>query len=489
MSATPSVQTASLQKSIGPVQFAAVGFGSIVGTAWVVLLGGWLLHAAPGGAALGIILGGSAMALIASMYAELGSRFPRTGGEVTYITAVFGKKCGFVVGWLLTLACLSALTFEGIALGWMFEVLWPPLTGPILYVSLGEPIGLGGLLISLAGCVTIAFLNYRGAHSFVRFQNILTTIFLLIVFVTVGFELYFGSNRNIEPVWRPSSGGPWLVGTAWVYGNAPMMFNSFQSVLQAIEERTQKISKEVVVRLCVLSVILAMLFYLLIVVAAARATPWPVLASSDLAAAAALAHLPWSRVLKSAFLLALAASLLKSWNPVFMTTVRLLLAQAREGMIPAYFGSVNPRTGAPDKAVITVAIINFVGIFLGKGVLLPTINTISIAIALIYVLTCTAALVMRKRDPNHIGFRAPGGFVGGFLAVAAALGMTVFALIQPAQGGQSAAFKWALLLSWALLGLSLYLLRNRRPLSAHPSAEAKDRVTKASASIVQIDQS
>ena len=133
-------------------------------------------------------------------------------------------------------------------------------------------------------------------------------------------------------------------------------------------------------------------------------------------------------------------------------------------MIPAYFGSVNPRTGAPDKAVIIVAIINFVGSFLGNGVLLPTINAISIAIALIFVLTCTAALVMRSGDPNHIGFRAPGGSVGGFLAVAAALGMAVFALFQPAQGDQSAAFKWVLLLSWALLGLSLYLLRNRRPL-------------------------
>jgi amino acid transporter len=76
-------------------------------------------------------------------------------------------------------------------------------------------------------------------------------------------------------------------------------------------------------------------------------------------------------------------------------------------MIPAYFGSVSPRTGAPDKGVIIVAMFNFVGIFLGKGALLPTVNAISIAIALIYVLTCTAALVMRKRDPNHIGLRAP----------------------------------------------------------------------------------
>jgi basic amino acid/polyamine antiporter, APA family len=474
LSATPSAPTASLQKSIGPVQFVAVGFGSIVGTGWVVLLGGWLFHAAPGGAGLGIVVGGAAMALIAAMYAELGSRFPRTGGEVTYITAVFGKTCGFVVGWLLTLACLSALIFEGIALGWMFEVLWPPIAGPLLYVNFGEQISLGGLLISLAGCATIAFLNYRGTHSFIRFQNILTTMFLLIVFVIVGVELYFGSNRNLQPLWRPAGGSSWLVGTAWVFGNAPMMFNSFQSVLQAIEERTRKLSKEVVVRLAILSVLLVMIFYLLIVVAAARATPWGVLASSNLAAADALAHLPWSRALKTVFLLALAASLLKSWNPVFMTTVRLLLAQAREGMIPACFGSVSPRTGAPDKGVIIVATLNFVGIFLGKGALLPTVNAISIAIALIYVLTCTAALVMRKRDPNHIGFRAPGGFPVGCLAVAAALGMAVFALIQPAQGGQADAFKWSLLLSWALLGVSLYFLRNRSTLSARRATAAPE---------------
>jgi basic amino acid/polyamine antiporter, APA family len=243
-----------------------------------------------------------------------------------------------------------------------------------------------------------------------------------------------------------------------------MMFNSFQSVLQAIEERTPKLSKEVVVRLCILSVLLVMIFYLLIVVAAARATPWAVLAASDLAAADALAHLPGSRALQTVFLLALAASLLKSWNPVFMSTVRLLLAQAREEMIPAWFGSVNPRTGAPDEGVIVVALFNFIGIFLGKGALLPIVNAISISIALIYVLTCTAALVMRRRDPNHIGFRVPGGFAVGSLSVAAALGMAVFALLQPAQAGQTDALKWILLVSWVLLGLSLYLMRNRRAL-------------------------
>src|SRR3546814_9733120 len=65
--------TPGLQKAISPIQFAIFGFGSVVGTAWVVLLGGWLLRAGPIGAMLGVVLAGAAMALIAAMYAELRS--------------------------------------------------------------------------------------------------------------------------------------------------------------------------------------------------------------------------------------------------------------------------------------------------------------------------------------------------------------------------------------------------------------------------------
>src|SRR3546814_10602460 len=87
------------------------------------------------------------------------------------------------------------------------------------------------------------------------------------------------------------------------------------------------------------------------------------------------------------------ASLLKAWNAVFMTAVRLLFAQGREGMIPAFFSSVNPKTGSPGKAVIAVAIFNCVGILLGKGLLEPIVNIMSICVAAIYVLICAATLV------------------------------------------------------------------------------------------------
>jgi amino acid transporter len=455
-------RTRTLQRTISPVQFALFGFGSIVGTAWVVLLGGWLMRAGPGGTLLGIALGGASMALIAAMYAELGSRFPQTGGEVTYISAVFGKPAGFVVGWLLTLAYLSNLIFEGIALAWLLEMLWPPLAGPTLYVIFGQPIGLGGLLLAVASGLVIAVLNYRGAHSFVRFQNVLTLGFLIVVLTAVAVELSFGSARNMQPLWRTGDGGSWFIGAIWVFGSVPMIFNGFQSVLHTIEERSQSTSKETVVRLAAACVGAATLFYLLAVVGATKAIPWMVLASSGLPAADALAGLPWAGAFRTAFLLALIASLLKAWNAVFMTTVRLLFAQSREGMIPPIFNDVNPATGAPGKAVVVVAAVNVVGIFLGKGFLDPIVNAMTVCIASIYVLICAATLVMRKRQPDHSGFQAWGGYPLGIFAIVAASGMVAFALLQPAPTTQADVLKWVLFPAWAILGAGLYRRQNRK---------------------------
>ena len=42
--AAESAQSGQLQRTISPLRYLVFGFGSIVGTAWVVLLGGWLVY-------------------------------------------------------------------------------------------------------------------------------------------------------------------------------------------------------------------------------------------------------------------------------------------------------------------------------------------------------------------------------------------------------------------------------------------------------------
>ena len=71
----------TLKGDIGRFQMFAFGFGSIIGSAWCVLVGEWLSVAGPGGAALGFIGGGIVIACIGACYAELTARIPVTGGE------------------------------------------------------------------------------------------------------------------------------------------------------------------------------------------------------------------------------------------------------------------------------------------------------------------------------------------------------------------------------------------------------------------------
>src|ERR1700680_1324 len=92
-----------LRGDIGIAQYFALGFGTIIGSAWVVLLGDWLTIAAPGGALLGFMAGGAVMMIIGRCYAELLGQLPEAGSEFIYAHRVFARAAGFVVGWFLIL--------------------------------------------------------------------------------------------------------------------------------------------------------------------------------------------------------------------------------------------------------------------------------------------------------------------------------------------------------------------------------------------------
>src|SRR3546814_6698749 len=114
----------------------------------------------------------------------------------------------------------------------------------------------------------------------------------------------------MQPLWRSGNGGSWLIGAAWVFGSAPMIFNSFQSDLHTLEERSQSTSKEVVVRICVATVDVATPLYLLISAPSVHATPWDALASRNIPAIDAHAGLQASRMLPQVIIRAIIASIL-----------------------------------------------------------------------------------------------------------------------------------------------------------------------------------
>src|SRR5690606_10733327 len=60
----PMAEAPHLSGRIGRFQLFALGFGSIIGSAWVVILNRWLAEAGPVGAILGFVAGGIAVVCI-----------------------------------------------------------------------------------------------------------------------------------------------------------------------------------------------------------------------------------------------------------------------------------------------------------------------------------------------------------------------------------------------------------------------------------------
>ena len=127
MPLTSAAAAPALRRALGRWDLTAIGINAVIGGAIFLVpsqvgarLGGW--------APLAYLVVGAASLLVALCFAEVGSRFDRTGGPYLYTRAAFGPFIGFQVGWMMwfTRATSQASIVNGIALALGF--FWPALT-------------------------------------------------------------------------------------------------------------------------------------------------------------------------------------------------------------------------------------------------------------------------------------------------------------------------------------------------------------------------
>ncbi len=169
-----------------------------------------------------------------------------------------------------------------------------------------------------------------------------------------------------------------------------------------------------------------------------------------------------SGIVGKIILLVSIASLAKTWNALMLMASRIVLAQARAGMLPAAFTRLNQRAGAPSNAILLVTCISIAGMLLGKGALIPIMNMATICIALIMVLTLVVLLKLRRRQPKSPGYAVPGAMPAIVLCCAGALLMAGFAFFAPLlQNPGHVPLEWMLMAVWAALGLAFSRLAAR----------------------------
>ena len=108
-----------LAQRLRTVDYFTLGFGTMVGVGWLVIMDDWLGRGGPLGAILGFAIGGAALLPIGYVYGRLAMAMPDAGSEIAYTGVVFGERVSFATGWMMTLAYLIVCPWETVAIGKM----------------------------------------------------------------------------------------------------------------------------------------------------------------------------------------------------------------------------------------------------------------------------------------------------------------------------------------------------------------------------------
>jgi amino acid transporter len=399
-----------LARSIGLFQLSMIGVGATIGTGIFFVMSQAVPVAGPA-VIWSFVIAGVVAGLTAVCYAELASAVPVSGSSYSYAYATLGEVVAMGVA-----ACLLleyGVSSAAVAVGWSeyLNELLDNLFGvriPDLLSQSPE----GGGLINLPAVVLVALcalLLIRGASESAAVNAVMVLIKLavLALFVVVGA---FGWNTDNFADFAP-------FGITGITGAAGIIFFAYiglDAVSTAGEEVKNPRRTMPLAILIALSVVTAV--YILVAIVAVAAQPTSEFEGQEAGLAAILEKVTGTSWPASV----LAAGAIISIFSVTLVTIygqtRILFAIGRDGMLPRFFATVNPRTQTPVNNTVVVAIV--VALLAG---LLP-INFLaemtSIGTLVAFLVVSTGVIILRRTAPDlPRGFKVPGYPVTPILSI------------------------------------------------------------------------
>ena len=437
-----------LARKLRLMDYFTLGFGTMVGVGWLVLMDDWLARGGPTGAILAFALGGASLLPVGYVYGRLISRRPDASGEVAYTAAVFPRWASYWTGWMMVLAYAIVCPWEAVAIGRVASFIFPALDSVELYRVAGSPVHLPHVALGLTLTAILGLLNYRGIRHSATFQNLTTfgLFFLFAVFAAAGGAR--GSAHNFAPLWSHAPGLSVLLALQIV----PYFMTGFESTAKASEESHPEFPQEHHLYAPLMAIVAAVVFYCGVIAVVAWAQPWQSVAGLNFPTAVALERAVGNRWVVNVILAAALLSLGKVFNGNFVAASRLLFAMARRGLLPERFAAVHPRFRTPSAAVVAVGVATALASLPGSHLLVPITEVGSFAAGFGWMMACAAYWAMRP-SPGDRALAAAGALVGASLMLMKVL---------PGVPGHFTRWEFAALAVWVLLGWTMQ--RHEEPL-------------------------
>jgi APA family basic amino acid/polyamine antiporter len=343
-----------------------------------------------------IIACGLLMALIALCFAEVGSRFDRTGGPQHYASQALGSTAGFTVGWLLWISRIgSCAAVSNLAVDYG-KVLWPQLAHP----------GVRALAIALL-VLGYTWINIRGIRQTAAVNTTFTVLKILPLVAFVAIGLFFVDPQALQLDSLPATTD---LSTALLL--AAYAFVGFDgTTVLAGEVRDPRRSVPFAILFSVGCVIV---LYTLIQVVCVGTLPNLAASERPLADVALILVGPIGAILIAVVAVISCAGV---FGASMTPGTRLLFSMGDDRQLPHPLAHVHSRYRTPVIAIQVTAISILALAISGSFIYLVKVTLI--ARLAIYAITCvTLPIFRRKEGAPPAQFKLPGGSV---VAVVSAL--------------------------------------------------------------------
>jgi APA family basic amino acid/polyamine antiporter len=458
-----------LRRVLGPIQLTSLGVGAIIGAGIFVATGAAARNVAGPALMLSYVVAGITCIFAALCYAEFASMVPVAGSAYTYAYATLGEFFAWIIGWDLILE--YAVGSATVANGWSgyfqsvlakFGLHFPAtLAGPpwIYDAATGHFLRTEGV-VNLPAILIMALVTailVKGIQESATFNATMVFLKVTVVVFVILVGAFYVDPANWQPfapyglsglsiLGQPIFGqvGPGGQPVGMLAGAAIIFFAyiGFDSVSTHAEEAKDP-RRDVPIGI-IASLLICTVLYIAVVAVLTGMVKYDRLSvDAGVSDAFKQAGLPWAEFIIAAAGVAGITSVLLVLT---LSAPRVLLAMARDGMVPrGFFADVHPRFRTPWKSTILIGA--FVAVLTGFLPIEALLNMTNIGTLFAFMIVCAAVLIMRRTHPDaERPFRAPLYPVLPILGILSCL-MLMFSL--PVEN-------WYRLIVWMVIGFGLY---------------------------------
>ncbi|XP_031473550.1 cationic amino acid transporter 2, vacuolar-like [Nymphaea colorata] len=388
-----------LAKDLSIVQLIAIGVGATIGAGVYVLVGTVAREHSGPALTISFLIAGIAAALSAFCYAELASRCPSAGSAYHYSYICVGEGIAWIIGWALILEYTVGGSAVARGISPNLALLFGGENSLPVFLARHHIPGLNivvdpcaaVLVFIVTGLLCLGIKESTFAQSIVTSANVCVMIFVIIAGSILGFQSGW-PGYALSNGYFPFGVNGMLAGSATVFF-AYIGFDAVASTAEEVKNPQRDLPLGIGIALSLCCVL-----YMLVSVVIVGLVPYYAMDPDTPISSAFSSHgMQWAvYIITAGAITALCATLLGSILP----QPRILMAMARDGLLPSFFSDVDERTQVPVKGTLLTGIVAATLAFCMDVSQLA--GMVSVGTLLAFTIVAISILILRYVPPDEV---------------------------------------------------------------------------------------